>query len=243
MNILITGSKGFIGKNFHKNLLSQTSHKVFEFTRESNIYELDELITKIDIVFHFAGINKIRKNESFDKFNVELTKRICSILKKNPVTQLYYASSTQANLDNDYGKSKKKGEQICLKLNQEFPNKVFILRLPGIYGEGCKPNYNSVVATFCFNIANDYDIQLFNIKKELQLVYIDDLCKQLINLINKNNPVNNTFVEIKNSSKISVEDLFNLIKGFKNKKNNIQNIKEMKEFEKKLFLTYLSYKK
>ena len=98
---------------------------------------------------------------------------------------MFYASSTQVNLENDYGKSKREAERYVLILKKKFSNKVVILRLPGIFGKGCKPNYNSVIATFCYNVINDLEIKVFDKNRQLELVYIDDLCDQLIKSVKK----------------------------------------------------------
>ena len=134
MNILVTGSKGFIGRNFVNFLRFKTSHNVFEFSRNNTFTELENLILVIDKVFHFAGSNNNKDINDLEKVNVALTKKLCEVLKNNPNTDLYYASSIQALLNNSYGLSKKKAEDICIELEQVYKNKVYILRLPGIFG-------------------------------------------------------------------------------------------------------------
>ena len=171
MNILITGSDGFVGKNLFNDLLINTNHNVFPFTKAHLFEDLEKSISRIDIVFHFAGINKALENCDFEKVNVGLTKRLCRVLEKSQNTTLIYASSTQAKLDNNYGRSKKKSEEICLNQEKIFGNKVYIMRLPGIFGIGCKPNYNSVVSTFCFNSANEIELKIVEPKKEIELLY------------------------------------------------------------------------
>ena len=127
-------------------------------------------------------------------------------------TSLYYASSTK-QFDTTYAKSKKQGEEICLELHRKSKNDVFILRLPNIYGLGCKPNYNSVVATFCYNTANNLEHKVVDPNRVLELLHIDDLCAQLNLLIeNKNNYL---FINLKNTYKITVKDLSYIISNFK----------------------------
>ena len=178
MNILVTGSKGFIGKNLVRYLRLNSEHNIFEFSREDLLEDLEKIINKIDIVFHLAGLNKETINEDFKKVNNNLTKKLCKVLEKNINTKIYYASSIQAESNNEYGRSKKECEKFIIELNNFHKNKIAILRLPGIFGMGCKPNYNSVVATFCFNVLNRIELNIIEPNKEIELVFIEDLCEQ-----------------------------------------------------------------
>ena len=239
MNILVTGSEGFIGRNFIKHLRFRSSHNILEFTKKNNLSDLEESINFIDKVFHFAGSNNSKDLEELEKVNVLFTKKLCNIIKNNSNIELYFASSIQALKDNYYGKSKRQGEKICLELAKEYKNKVNILRLPGIFGGGCKPNYNSVVATFCFNVANNYALEIIDPKKVIELVYIDDLCEQLSNLINRND--NNQYIKIENIYKISVQELALSIKEFKNLKEKYEAKDDMRNLKDNLYKTYLNY--
>ena len=243
MNILITGSDGFIGKNLFYDLLINTNHNVFPFTKAHLFEDLEKSISRIDIVFHFAGINKALENCDFEKVNVGLTKRLCRVLEKSQNTTLIYASSTQAKLDNNYGRSKKKSEEICLNQEKIFGNKVYIMRLPGIFGIGCKPNYNSVVSTFCFNSANEIELKIVEPKKEIELVYISDLNKQLINFIENKKICKRNFLEIHNKHKITIENLALVIKSFKKITNEEIFQDRSKRFEKNLYQTFKSFKR
>ena len=239
MNILITGSKGFIGKSLIRYLENNTNHCIYSFSRNDNLNKIENIIEKIDIVFHFAGINKSKEKDNFKKGNVNLTKKICAIISRNPNTILFYASSIQANLNNHYGTSKRNGEKICLELQNQFRNKVYILRLPGIFGIGCKPNYNSVVATFCYNTANKINLKIINPEKEIDLLFVDDLCAQLNNLINQKPSCK--FVELENVNKISIKKLAFTIENFHQNLNNLKFIKSNDLLERNLFKTYISY--
>ena len=239
MHILITGSKGFIGKSLIRYLENNTKHVIYSFSKNDNLNKIENLIEKIDIVFHFAGINKSKEKDNFKKVNVNLTKKICEIISRNPNTILFYASSIQVNLNNYYGNSKRNGEQICLELQNQFKNKVYILRLPGIFGIGCKPNYNSVVATFCYNTANKINLKIINPEKEIDLLFVDDLCAQLNNLINQKPSCK--FIELQNINKISIKKLAFTIKNFNHNLNNLNFLKSNDALERKLFKTYRSY--
>ena len=237
MNILVTGSKGFIGTNLVKYLRENTQHNVIEFTRNDLLEDLENSISSIDIVFHFAGLNKKTKTEDFEKVNINLTRKLCEIFRTNSKTKIIYASSIQINQNNEYGKSKKKCEDIILNLEKTNNNKVYILRLPGIFGMGCRPNYNSVVATFCSNILKKKELNIIDPLKKIDLVFIEDLCKQLADLVN-DNKVKNNYVQIKNNHKVSIKELASIIKSFPKKKSNFHKESNL---ESKLYQTYLSY--
>lgn len=240
MDILITGSKGFLGKSLIKFFKSQTNHNIYEFSKGDCIKDLEKLINKIDIVFHFAGINKAKGKNEFEKINVDLTRKICEVIKLNPNTSLFYSSSIQALLNSDYGKSKKKAEKVCLDLNKQFNNKVYILRLPGIFGIGCKPNYNSVVATFCYNTIMNIELNIINPEKEIDLLFNEDLFIQLNSLINQRS--SEQFIKLKNIQKISIRKLASTIKSFQNNPSDIELLKSKDQLKNNLYKTYLSYK-
>ena len=240
MNILITGSNGFIGSSLYKYFKKKSTHDIYTFTKNDCFEKIESLLYKLDVVFHFAGVNKSNNHSDFKNINTDFTKKLCKILAKNPKTSLFYASSIQVFLNNDYGKSKKEAEAACIELMKKFNNQVYILRLPGIFGEGCKPNYNSVVSTFCFNIANNIELQITNPYKEIELIYISDLCSQLNYLISNKNK--ESLVYIENKHKISIEDLSKTIKKFKNISKEDFLLENHDELKMKLFKTYLSFK-
>lgn len=237
MNILVTGSKGFIGTNLVKYLRNNTEHNVLEFSRNDLLEDLKNSINSIDIVFHLAGLNKKTTNEDFEKVNVKLTRKLCGILSKNSETKIIYASSIQINQNNEYGKSKKECEKIILNLGKTNNNEVYILRLPGIFGMGCRPNYNSVVATFCNNVLKKKELNIVDPLKKIELVFIEDLCKQLADLV-KDNKVKYKYVKIKNKYKVSIKELALIIESFPKKQSPFPKESYL---EKKLYKTYLSY--
>ena len=241
MNILITGSNGFIGKNFHRYLSKNTPHKIYTFTKKDPFEKIEKTINKLHYIFHFAGVNRTENNSEFRDVNVKLTNKICKLLNTYRKTSLYYASSTQAELDNYYAKSKKEGEQICLDLNMKFKNNVFILRLPNIYGLGCKPNYNSVISTFCYNTANNIEHKIHDPNKVLEIVHIDDLCSQLNFLMeNKKNCI---FIKVENTYKITIKELSDIITNFKSIDSYSDFPYKSPKIEKNLYKIYLSFLK
>ena len=134
---------------------------IFNFKKFNNSI-CKNSINSIDIVFHLAGLNKKTTNEDFEKVNIKLTRKLCGILSKNSETKIIYASSIKINQNNEYGKSKKQCDKIILNLGKTNNNEVYILRLPGIFGMGCRPNYNSVVATFCNNVLKKKEVNIID---------------------------------------------------------------------------------
>jgi UDP-2-acetamido-2,6-beta-L-arabino-hexul-4-ose reductase len=161
MRVLVTGANGFIGKNLIVNLNAQDSFSVFKYSRENTIDELIDLVEQADTIIHLAGENRPKKPLAFDTVNAGLTKILCNVIRKTGrKIPLILASSTKADLDNPYGKSKRATEEEVENLATKSGNPVYIYRLPGVFGKWCTPNYNSVVATFCHNIANNLPIQI-----------------------------------------------------------------------------------
>ncbi len=237
MNILITGSRGFIGKNLFYNLKNKKKYNILHFNRGDNINRLENLIKISDIIVHCAGQNRSRKSNDFKISNVDLTKTIISILneKKNK-TYLIYTSTKQVSNKNqtNYSYSKLKAENIIKKqLNKNHKNT--ILRLPNIFGKWAKPNHNSVVATFCYNISRNQKISIFS-NKEIQFCYIDDLIKNLVYLIdNKRKKIRLKIFKCK------VNILAEKLKKMKRDRFNcITNFSKSK-FDKYLYATYLTY--
>lgn len=197
MNILVTGSNGFIGKNLVHSLYNIKEGKdkrfpnlridqIFKYDKESSIEDLEKYCQSADYVFNLAGINRPQKNEEFMKGNCEFGKILLDNLKKHknncPVmlSSSAYASLEGRYKDSEYGKSKLAGEQVFIDYAKETNNKISIYRFPNVFGKWCKPNYNSVIATFCYNIANGREIMVNDATVELELLYIDDLIFQLI---------------------------------------------------------------
>jgi len=233
--VLITGSNGFIGSNLRDFLKDFGYYDIYEFNRKNLLSELPNMVEKVDLILHLAGVNRPKNIDDFTEDNVKLTNQICLILKNYQNKRLIYFSSIQASQDNYYGKSKKKGEEICLNLAKYSGNKINILRLPGVFGSNCKPNYNSVVATFCYNVSYDIQIKLIDKEKEISLLYVIDLCDQIKNLID--NPTNTNFINVDSIFRIKILKLAKIISSFKKGKT-----KNLNEYERKLFVTYLSYK-
>jgi UDP-2-acetamido-2,6-beta-L-arabino-hexul-4-ose reductase len=171
--LLVTGSDGFIGKNLCIHLEQQKDVEVLRFSRNNKVSELKDFIDKSDFIFHIAGINRPKVDSEFDIGNRKLTEDILSMVEKTKRNiPILFTSSIQADIDNAYGRSKLAAENALLEWSKSSGNKVYIYRLPNVFGKWSKPKYNSVVATYCYNIANGDEIVINNPKTEISLLAI-----------------------------------------------------------------------
>lgn len=182
--ILITGAQGFIGRNLKialQRLPQEDSVEVLEFNSSHDLDLLPFLVNRSDVIFHLAGANRPVHVDDFEKVNCGLTHSLVQCVKESSGRpEIVFASSTQATRDNDYGRSKLAAENLLKEFQTETNNPVCIYRLPNVFGKGSRPQYNSVVATFCHNVARDMDIQINDPATELKLVYIDEVVRCLM---------------------------------------------------------------
>lgn len=199
MNILVTGAKGFAGRNLTENLKNIRDGKnrthpeikienIFEFDIDTELSMLDEYCKKADFVFNFAGVNRPKNTSEFMEGNCDFVRLLLDkLVKHNNKCPVMFASSIQATLigryDSDYGRSKLAGEKLLFDYSEKTGAKVFVYRFPNLFGKWCRPNYNSAVATFCNNIANDLPISISDPSVELELLYIDDLVDEMLSAI------------------------------------------------------------
>ena len=203
MKILVTGAKGFVGKNLcaqlnniregkNKSYGDLTISEVFEYDIDSSLEQLDSYCQSCDFVFNLAGVNRPQNQEEFMQGNFGFASTLLDLLKKHKNScPVMISSSIQATLagrfgNSEYGKSKKAGEELMFEYAQETGAKVLVYRFPNLFGKWCKPNYNSAIATFCHNIANDLPIQVNDRSVEMELLYIDDLVDEMIHAIHGN---------------------------------------------------------
>lgn len=242
MKILVTGSKGFIGKNLIAELKNQKYTDIFEYDIDTDPFLLDDYCKEADFVFHLAGVNRPKVQSEFMDGNFGFTSILLDTLKKyKNACPVMISSSSQAALDNPYGNSKKAGEDLMFAYANETGAKVLIYRFPNVFGKWCKPNYNSAVATFCNNIANDLPVTVNDPSVIMNLVYIDDVVAELINTLNgKENKVDN-YCEVQVVHTVTLGEIVDLIQSFKNSRveHFIPNMSD--DFKKKLYSTYLSY--
>jgi len=238
MKVLITGSNGFIGKNLVAHLQEEKGIELIRFDVDSDFSLIEENVDSIDLIFHLAGVNRPQTPEEFYQGNSDLTKKIVDLIKGKNIP-LVITSSIQATRDNDYGKSKKLAEDYI----KENLTNYYIYRLHNVFGKWCRPNYNSVVATFCYNISRDLEITVNDENAELELIYVDDICKEFLKLtkgICESEKVEDYYY-INPRYKVTLGQLVELLNKFKQSMNSIYVPNTGDEFVKKLYSTYISY--
>ena len=241
MHVLITGSKGFIGKNLLQKLIENSSYQVSCFNREDGFEFLEKLVKTADIIIHLAGENRPDNKADLVVGNSDLTKKICTFIQKSSRKPLVvFTSSIQAEFDNPYAISKRDSEKALENLSIATDTPVLIYRLPGVFGKWCKPYYNSVVATFCHNIANDLSIEIHDPFKKIKLVYIDDVVNSIVDSMDS---VKDGFHwrNVQPEYLISLGDLSAQIKAFKNFRTNLIAEKVGTGITRALYSTYVSY--
>ncbi len=243
MNIAITGANGFIAKNLILSFKNLEKNRLFLITRTTKKKTFEKIILKSDIIYHLAGVNRPIKNKSSYNENLELTDRICKIIENNNLNKKIIFSSSIKILKNNcnYGVSKKNSEKRLKQLTKKNKSRVMILRLPNIFGKWSRPNYNSVVSTFCYNVSRKKKIFISDKKKIINLLYIDDLIKKLIQLKTykpKGYEVLKKFSHVKT---INLINLSKIIKNFEKKRNNLYIENLNNKFINNLYSTYISF--
>ena len=269
MKILVTGAKGFVGRNLCENLKNIRDGKnrttglniedIFEYDIDSTLEELDEYCQKADFVFNLAGVNRPKTQEEFMQGNYGFASKLLDTLKKyNNKCPVMISSSIQATLigryDSEYGRSKKAGEELMFEYAKETDADVLVYRFPNLFGKWCRPNYNSVVATFCNAFANDLSYTVNDRSVEIELLYIDDLVDEMIRALNGEEnrcyydgltPVNSLigqYCYVPTTYKVTLGEIVDLLETFKKQPQELV-IPEIPDnsFSKKLYSTYLSY--
>lgn len=252
MRILVTGSNGFVGRNLIETLRNIKDNKdrtrdisvedIFLFDLDSSLDDLDRFIKDCDYVVNLAGMNRPKNPEEFYEGNKGFIENLCSYLKKHKnKCPIIASSSIQVGKDNDYARSKKEGEDYLKEFSQSNGNPVYIYRFANLFGKWCRPNYNSVTATWCYNIANDLDIQINDPSVVLPLCYIDDVVNEIIECMKGHPNFNGEYYEVSPIHEISLGELAHTIQSFKESRNNLSIPNQNDELVKKLYATYLSY--
>lgn len=252
MNILITGAKGFVGKNLVAQLKNIQEGKVkntnfpsltlYEYDVDTDPALLDGYCADCDFVFHLAGVNRPKDPSEYMEGNFGFTSTLLETLKKhNNSCPVMLSSSTQAALDNDYGRSKKAGEDLLFQYGEETGAKVLVYRFPNVFGKWCRPNYNSAVATFCHHIAHGLPITVNDPSVHMTLVYIDDVVGELLDALENKEHSDGGFCKVPVEYKITLGEIVDLIYSFRASREE-RSIPDMSDgFTKKLYATYLSY--
>lgn len=236
MKVLVTGANGFIGKNLLVHL-SERKIEAETFVRGDSLESLQEKVSKVDFIFHLAGINRPQNEAEFKEGNSDLTLALCECIRKTKRSiPIIITSSIQAALNNPYGQSKLKAEEHLKTLQSETGNPVHIFRLPNVFGKWCRPNYNSAVATFCHNILNGLPVQINDPNAVINLVYIDDVMSGFLSLMD-----GNPFKDISPVYQITVGNLEKQIRAFKESKETLITERVGTDLTRALYSTYVSY--
>lgn len=248
MKVLITGAGGFVGRNLQLRLRERRDVQVVCFTRDQHSKQLAGLLDGVDFVFHLAGVNRPKDPKEFTTGNADLTRELCKAVAAvarltGRTIPILYASSTQASQDNAYGRSKREAEDTLMATAQDPLVPVHLFRLPNVFGKWCLPNYNSVVATFCHNIARDLPIQVNDPQATLTLVYIDDVIGQFVQLMDGAVPKAGSggFATVQPCYDTTVGELAALIRSFRESRRSLVMERVGAGLVRALYATYVSY--
>lgn len=242
MKILITGSSGFVGKNLVSELKNRGYTDILEYRRDTPKELLEEYTRVCDFVFHLAGVNRPKDEADFMKGNFGFTSELLDLLEENEnKSPVLITSSIQAELDNPYGKSKKAGEDLMFDYAKKTGAQVHVYRFSNLFGKWSKPNYNTVVATFCYNVAREIPIEVNNRETEICLCYIDDVVDELIHALEGDANKRDGYGAVPIEQNITIGELADLINSFHESRETllIPNLED--PLIKKLYSTYISF--
>ena len=254
MKILVTGSNGFVGKNLVESLKNIKDNKdrtrpdlnieeIYEFDRDTDITLLDKYCEKCDFVFNLAGVNRPNDPKEFMEGNFGFASTLLDTLKRhNNKCPIMLSSSIQAALDNDYGKSKLEGEKLFFKYSEDNDSRVLVYRFSNLFGKWSRPNYNSVIATWCYNYANDLETRVDNPDAKLELCYIDDVVREMLDALEGKEHKDKEYCYVPVTHKVTLGKIVEILDLIKKQPESLI-IPEIPNdsFEKKLYSTYLSY--
>jgi len=239
-NIVVTGADGFVGKNLCLRAL-EAGHVVSPIVRSTTAAERITALASADIVFHLAGVNRPKTEDEFGSGNTDATRQLCEELRATGrVVAVVLSSSTQATLDNAYGRSKKAAEDAVLEYGKRSGAPVHVFRLPNVFGKWCRPQYNSAVATFCHNIARDLPVKINDPDSPLRLVYVDDVVENFLSLLSA--PASeNGFAEVPTVYQTTVGEVVDILRSFPEMRQTLVTPAVGTGFIRALYSTYISY--
>lgn len=240
--VLVTGSTGFIGKNVLTHLKQIPDLKILTYDKGDSVTSLHQKCGEVDTIIHLAGVNRPQMTQEFEEVNLGLTETLLEILKRlNRKPRILYSSSIQASCYNPYGQSKKKAEDRFIEFSRSSGAPLFIFRLPNVFGKWARENYNSVVATFCHNTANQIPLTITNPDTELELVYIDDVIHDFLDVLRQDELHDQYFYSVRQSFRITLGELARIILSFKEVRASLILPDFSDRLTECLYATYLSY--
>lgn len=241
MKILVTGAGGFIGKNLISVLHNMDNCEVLEFHAKDGHECLRTYCAACDFVFHLAGVNRPEDEAEFETGNVEFTRILTSFLAEGSRCPVIFSSSLQAELDNPYGRSKRGAEKILREYEEKTGTRAALYRLPNVFGKWCRPDYNSVIATFCHHTANGLPVHVRDENRMLRLVYIDDVVAEFVRALKGTGTKQGDFYIVPEVYERRLGDIANQIQAFSLCAETLEIPNQADAFAKKLYSTYLSY--
>jgi UDP-2-acetamido-2,6-beta-L-arabino-hexul-4-ose reductase len=248
MRIAVTGSSGFIGKNLLNRLALEPNHEVVPVNHNLPANELGDRLAESDIVVHLGGVNRPLSGKGFRAGNVDYTATICErLISLGMTSPILFASSIQATIDNDYGISKRQAEELVTAYSRDSGAPVIIYRLANVFGKWCRPNYNSVVATFCHNTSNGLPITISNPAQKLNLIHVDDVVESFVQEINSHDQASETvkgelvFRDAGPQYQVTLQRLAELLQSFRDSRRTLDIPDFADPFTHTLYGTYLSY--
>lgn len=242
MKCLVTGANGFVGRNLIAHLQTMKIHEIYEVDLDTSAIQLDHYTRDCEFVFHLAGVNRPEDPAEFMSGNFGFTSTLLDLLEKHRNTSpVLITSSIQAELNNPYGISKKAGEDLLFAYGKKHESTVYVYRLANLFGKWSRPNYNSVVATFCYNISHDLPISISDREYTLELCHIDDVVLEFVNAISGVTNKKNEFCIVPTTTVISLGDLADKLVAFRATRDNLYLPVLNTDFDRALYGTYLSY--
>jgi UDP-2-acetamido-2,6-beta-L-arabino-hexul-4-ose reductase len=239
--VLITGANGFVGRNLRAALMRCEGVQLDLYDLDNTPQDLERFLSEAEIVYHLAGINRPQDVSEFEAGNLGFTRILCTTLRRlGRAPRIVFSSSIQAELDNPYGRSKRQAEEELRSFAEETGAAVVVYRLQNLFGKWSRPNYNSVVATFCHNIAHDLPISVSDPDRELDLVYIDDVVAALLAERDAESTTGLRYASVASIERITLGELAARIRSFRALRTSLV-LPEMDRFVRSLYATYLSY--
>lgn len=240
--ILITGANGFIGRNLSATLKGLGYQRLLLVDKDTSDAMYKSYVKEAKFIFHLAGVNRPIDPKEFIEGNVDTISKLIETVKlTNSTAPIVVSSSIQALADNPYGKSKKAGEDLLLEFSKQNQNPVFIYRFSNVFGKWSRPNYNSVVATFCYNISRGLPIKINDENAKIALIYIDDVVAELVRCLEGKSETIDGILRVLPEYEVTVGQLANTIQGFAVSRTTLVLANQHDIFQKKLYATYLSY--